>query len=45
MADPILEAAVELKKMADELKNPEVDRIMNDIMNTILDAVEKQNKQ
>lgn len=40
MNDPILQAAVDLKKKADELKNPEVDAIMAEIMKTLLEATE-----
>lgn len=41
MNDPIFQAAVELKKATDDLGNPEVSRIMNDIMETLLDAAVK----
>ena len=40
MNDPVLQAAVNLKKMADELKNPEVDASMAEIMKILLEAAE-----
>jgi hypothetical protein len=40
MNDPILQAAVNLKKLTDEAKNPEIDAIMAEIMKTLLEASE-----
>lgn len=40
MNDPILQAAVNLKKLADQQKNPEIDAIMAEIMKTLLEASE-----
>lgn len=38
MTDPIIRKAVDLKKEVADLKNPEIDRLMGEIMSTILGA-------
>jgi hypothetical protein len=47
MSDPILKKAADLKRLADELKSPEVDKNMNEIMKILLEATqaEKGRKQ
>lgn len=45
MNDPILQAAANLKKKADNLGNPEVNRIMAEIMKTLLESVEREGKK
>jgi hypothetical protein len=38
MTDPILKAAADLKKLADDVKSPEIDAQMNEIMKILLEA-------
>jgi hypothetical protein len=42
MNDPIIDAAVDLKKELADVKSPELDAAMNEVMKILLDAAKPQ---